>query len=486
MAMDPERRPFSVAAWCQTRVSSGEILSKYAMGSLGSGGSSDIEIGIGPALGVSDGLPAFAIRDSGGSAQVVTGASRVDDGRWHLLAGVRDTLRGLLTLYVDGTPYSQPLTVTGAIFGDGSKAPVILASSDLCCGRTVGGPGYDFTGLLDEIAVFRRALQPQEMAGWFASGNEALCPIQLPFVVNGDFGAPGAAGWRYSDIDSSGGYFSSGGNPGAYFVLNSYGGATDPTISQTVDGLVVGNRYRLSGDFASVYSRFGDPSALSFGVLVDGSPILQLARPKLPGSDGGNPSPEGWAHFEAVFKASASSAEVAFAGERNGDDSSYAVDNIAIEVVDPAPAPDLLVSNPQLGGSPFFAGSEVAVSWTLSNVGNRTADTFWYDRLVVSNRTLGLVVSDTLVAYDGAASPLAVGASVSRSEVILLPRGAESSGDLEFTIIADAHLQVQESDANPNPHVVFLRAPKSTRNPRHMRPDQATAVPYNLYAWHGT
>jgi protocatechuate 3,4-dioxygenase beta subunit len=160
-------------------------------------------------------------------------------------------------------------------------------------------------------------------------------------VANGGFDT-GATGWTIANVDGSGGWFASGGNPGGYFILNDTGSATDPTISQTISGLVVGRRYRVSGQYKSEYSSFGDPSALSFGVAVGGVLLGELARP----------TDSGWQPFAFDFTATFTSASLAVSAERNGDDSSYGVDNIAVE--------------PRLDGSVVVAGDARSATFTPS------------------------------------------------------------------------------------------------------------------------
>src|SRR4051794_10556548 len=71
-------------------------------------------------------------------------------------------------------------------------------------------------------------------------------------VQNGTFDVtePGAF-WAAANIDGSGGWRATGGNPGGMFILNDNGNpATDPTITQTIFGLVPSAVYAVSGDFA--------------------------------------------------------------------------------------------------------------------------------------------------------------------------------------------------------------------------------------------
>jgi hypothetical protein len=166
------------------------------------------------------------------------------------------------------------------------------------------------------------------------NGSTDCSPVTLSFqcspsqnlVSNGDFGS-GYAGWIPLNNDNTGGWKSTGGNPGGYFLLNSNGGATDPTIQQTITGLVPGKWYTISGYRNNIENAaFGNPSALSFGVSVDNNVILELA----------NTGRATWIPFSVQFKATATSHLIAISAERNGDDTQYGVDNISVSATPPA------------------------------------------------------------------------------------------------------------------------------------------------------
>lgn len=150
-------------------------------------------------------------------------------------------------------------------------------------------------------------------------------------LTNGTFdvfvptNSPGG-GWNSSDVFN--GWIASNGNPGPFFGLNSGGAASnDPTVFQTVDGLVVGEQYTIAGDYKVNLAEFGSP-ANSFAVLVD-SVQVETFDP---------PGPIGfWGSFSVDFVATAESQVIGFAGEANGSDYDYGVDNLSVSVV-PEPA----------------------------------------------------------------------------------------------------------------------------------------------------
>ncbi len=169
------------------------------------------------------------------------------------------------------------------------------------------------------------------------NGSNDNCSVALSFQCasaggqnlfsNGDFGS-GFTGWSVSNVDNSGGWIATGGNPTGYYLLNSNGAvATDPTIQQTVTGLVPGQWYTISGQRNNIENgAFGNAAALSFGVAVDNTVILQLA----------NTGKATWIPFSVQFKATATSHVIAFSAERNGDDTQYGVDNLSVVASPPA------------------------------------------------------------------------------------------------------------------------------------------------------
>lgn len=147
-------------------------------------------------------------------------------------------------------------------------------------------------------------------------------------IVNGDFelSVPSNGtgnGWTSEHIDGSGGWQATGGNSNGNFILNA--GAepdSDPSIFTTITGLTIGNTYTITGDFTNVYSQYGDPDVFSFGVYLDG--VRKISAKK--GTEGV------WQNFSFDFTATATTATLLLAGEIN-DDSSFRVDNVAINAV---------------------------------------------------------------------------------------------------------------------------------------------------------
>jgi hypothetical protein len=165
------------------------------------------------------------------------------------------------------------------------------------------------------------------------SGVDSAQPeigLEVVQIVNGGFDR-NAEGWFWKNINSEGGWKSTGGNPDGNFVLNQSGeNATDPTLCQTVEGFGVGHDYRLTGDYASYKPQYGNPSKPNaFAVTLDGAVVLELPRP--------SPVPTAWTAFTTGVISGAEAHTLCFVAERQGDDSSFRVDNIALKGTEPPP-----------------------------------------------------------------------------------------------------------------------------------------------------
>ena len=171
-------------------------------------------------------------------------------------------------------------------------------------------------------------------------GSVTAAPASL--ITNGTFdtfvpsnGTGG--GWTSANIDGAGGHRTTGGNPDAMFILNDGGASsTDPTISQTVPGLTVGAVYLIAGDYANEYGCCGSITHLSFGVLLDGLPILQLT---------GAPT-DVFTPFSTTFTATSTSHTIGLAAERNSSDYEAKIDNISLDLAETPPPPPPSVPEP--------------------------------------------------------------------------------------------------------------------------------------------
>lgn len=172
-------------------------------------------------------------------------------------------------------------------------------------------------------------------------------------IVNGDFDdvVPSngtGEGWTSFNIDFNGGWRAA---PQSnvddftnFFIINDAGQpGSDPTLQQLVAGLTIGMTYRITGEYERAYAGFGDGVAPSFGMEIVELGLLQAY---------GAPAGGGAATFSIEFTAAATEHLLRLTAERSGDDSSYALDNIAIAAIpEPAGAALLAFGLLALGGA---------------------------------------------------------------------------------------------------------------------------------------
>ncbi len=206
---------FTIEAWIRTTNRSGEIVSRYGLGGLGSGGSSDMELGIGGGTGFPDNLPGLALRDQTGAIQSIMGTASIADGQFHHVAGGRDLAKGVIFLSVDGIRYTANLTVNSSIFGGGETAPFLIGASDFCCGQGVGAHDSFFIGEIDEVTYYNRALTSNELVTLYHAGSAGKCsscePVGSGLMAwwTGDGNADDLAGSHHGTLHN-GATFSAG------------------------------------------------------------------------------------------------------------------------------------------------------------------------------------------------------------------------------------------------------------------------------------
>jgi hypothetical protein len=146
--------------------------------------------------------------------------------------------------------------------------------------------------------------------------------------INGDFSQQvpvngTGGGWTTFSLFGGAGWDPSAGNGPPSFLLNNVGDpSTDPTIQQRLCCFRPGQCYTIRGQ-RRVQAWFGN-SNLSFAVLLDTAPILQLPVPTVPADTN-------WYNFSVSFTATSACHTIGFASEINGTDVSYWLDNLRIE-----------------------------------------------------------------------------------------------------------------------------------------------------------
>lgn len=139
-------------------------------------------------------------------------------------------------------------------------------------------------------------------------------------ITNGTFDNS-CAGWTGADLGSAG-CQGTGGNPGGFFILNAGGDPlSDPSVSQSVTGLVIGQSYRITGDLRAAF--LAVPVNNAFGAEIDGGLFqFNLTTPVFD-----------WRSFSFDFTYAGGTSVLRFTGERNGSDADIAIDNIAIAIL---------------------------------------------------------------------------------------------------------------------------------------------------------
>ena len=114
----------------------------YGLGS----GSYTLEVGPGN-------VPDFAAINDSGALYHAYAASSVAPGSWHHLVGVFDAVGGTTTIYLDGVR-GQALPITGVLQDAGPTPDSVLIGAN----NDGINSGYNWGGLLDEVAIYTNAL----------------------------------------------------------------------------------------------------------------------------------------------------------------------------------------------------------------------------------------------------------------------------------------------------------------------------------------
>ena len=183
----------------------------------------------------------FSIRQPGATVVSASDSGTASDGQWHLVAGVFDG--SAVRLYVDGVEQENTPT-TASTIEYSSSAPGVFGADGFSSVSPCSAPG--FTGGIDELRVYNRALSASEIAGLAAatgpnppelsadstSTNVNCAPgsislgdhVTCTAAVNDTAASPqGAPTGQVSFTSDSPGTFSS---PGATCTLTATGSST--------------------------------------------------------------------------------------------------------------------------------------------------------------------------------------------------------------------------------------------------------------------
>jgi hypothetical protein len=142
----------TVSAWIRTNIEDNQIIASFDRNEYwrleinGNGG--------GPGQVGWDMMTDAGQLDSGS-------ASRVDDGEWHLVAGVFDA--GKATIYIDG--YHEAPVTLGTTYGSGNLRYGFVGTGSEAVEFNGAQTVNLFIGDLDEVRIYQRALSAAELAG---------------------------------------------------------------------------------------------------------------------------------------------------------------------------------------------------------------------------------------------------------------------------------------------------------------------------------
>jgi hypothetical protein len=205
-------------------------------------------------------MAVFSLRDSAENGKEISGGPALNDGEWHHVVAVQDGTNNLVQLYVDGSLVTSAMTsFTG---GWVSQKEINIGYYKV----TYGPPYYRFSGTLDEIAVYNRALSSAEIAYHYAKvlGGKGYCePVELVVETegSGSVKTSPAEPYLFGQVVT----VTAEPNPGYIF----FDWADDLTGSVNPATLI------MDGD-KKVTARFSDPVYYTLLVDVDGLGVVNV------------------------------------------------------------------------------------------------------------------------------------------------------------------------------------------------------------------
>jgi hypothetical protein len=119
------------------------------------------------------GEASFVLRDNSDLDGQLHGTTNLLDGAWHHIAAVRDAVAAQILLYVDGVLEASTPVTFGAGF-DSMLAPINIGWMSV-------PRGYHFQGVVDEVAIYGRALALLEIQTHYNDGLAGVgyCPLAV-------------------------------------------------------------------------------------------------------------------------------------------------------------------------------------------------------------------------------------------------------------------------------------------------------------------
>ena len=159
----PVGKSFSFEIWCKSLETENEL---QVLIGRETAGSTHWWVGTQSATGNAS----FFLYDAAQNGGGISGATSINDGEWHHIVTVRDAATGYNKLYVDGSLEADTVFTYSAGF---------VSSADVQVANFLQGGqhNYFFDGILDEIAIYDRALTEAEVREHYSKGvyNYGYC-----------------------------------------------------------------------------------------------------------------------------------------------------------------------------------------------------------------------------------------------------------------------------------------------------------------------
>lgn len=163
----PAPQTFSVETWFRTTTPGGKLIGYGDRGSRSTSSSYDRHLYL-------DGTGRLVLGAYPGALRTVTSSAPVTDGAWHHAVGTlgADGMR----LYLDGELVATDTSTTGAQTYNGFWR----VGGDNLDGWSPSSPNRNFTGDIDEVAVYEHVLTPEQIARHHVVGLTGEGPNQAP------------------------------------------------------------------------------------------------------------------------------------------------------------------------------------------------------------------------------------------------------------------------------------------------------------------
>ena len=102
-------------------------------------------------------MAVFRLRDSNLNHRQANGTTKINDGQWHYIVGVRDGVNDKNYLYVDGV-LEKTMDINDAVYSGHFYSDIRLTM-----GSYDRPHDYYFEGELDEVSIYHRALSYSEI-----------------------------------------------------------------------------------------------------------------------------------------------------------------------------------------------------------------------------------------------------------------------------------------------------------------------------------